>query len=711
MNKRRTGSLALISGLMATAGLLAASPQAATVKAHAAKAVMAGPAAVGDARLRNPMGDPNNWVGPGRTYAEQHYSPLDQINTDTVAKLGLAWYADLPTDRGLESTPLAIDGVLYNTTTWNITTAYDGKTGKPLWTYDPKVDRDTAKWACCDVVTRGIAAWNGKIYIAALDGRLIAVDAKDGKPVWSMQTLEPQWASTVTGAPRVFDGVVVIGNAGGESASRGYVTGYDAETGKQLWRFYVTPGDPKKGFESKALAMAAKTWEGNWWETGGGGGNDWDTIVYDPKTKLVYIGTGNAGPWVQKYRAGGDNLFTSSIVAMNVKTGAYAWHFQEVPGDEWDFDATEPLMLADLKVKGQTRRVIMHAPKDGYFYVLDAASGKLISAKDYVPITWATGLDKNGKATVNPAARYGEKPTLVTPANAGSHNWNPMAYSPQTGLVYFPAMENYFVYSSDPNFKHTPTAMHQLGLSQTTYPEERKKLQDYAQAHTKSWLEAWDPVKQKEAWRVPFPVRGSAGVLATGGNLVFEGTMGETMVAYRADNGQKVWEMPVQQVPVAGAISYAIDGVQYVAINAGYGGVAHGAVGNDSGLRLSPNGRLLVFKLGGEAKLPVLTTAAKELTPPPPVTGSPAMLAKGAELYASSCSTCHGDLARGGVKDLRMMSPDTHAAFQAIVTGGARKDKGMPNFGARLSTDDAEAIHQYLIQRATEDWNDIKAGK
>ncbi|MFD2498309.1 PQQ-binding-like beta-propeller repeat protein [Rhizorhabdus histidinilytica] len=378
------------------------------------------PARVDQARMIAADRSPGEWMGPGRTYDEQRYSPLDQIDAANVARLGLAWYADLPVDRGVEASPIVIDGVLYNIEPWNVTVAYDARTGRELWRFDPKVDRDKGRLACCDIVSRGLAAWKGKILIATLDGRLIAIDARTGRPVWSVNTLEPVWPYTITGAPRVFDGKVLIGNAGAEGAARGYVTAYDAETGRQLWRFHTVPGDPAKGLENKALEMAAKTWKGEWWKRGGGG-TVWDSIVYDPKLDLVYIGVGNGGPWAQRYRSpgGGDNLFLSSIVALKAKTGDYVWHYQTTPGDEWDFTATQSMILADLKIGGRIRQVLMQAPKNGFFYVLDRATGELISAEPYVAMNWANGIDpKTGRPNVNPEARYGEVPVLLTPGRA-----------------------------------------------------------------------------------------------------------------------------------------------------------------------------------------------------------------------------------------------------------------------------------------------------
>lgn len=670
------------------------------------------PANVDQARLLSADRTPGEWMAPGRTYDEQRFSPLDRIRDSNVAGLGLAWYADLPVDRGVEASPLMIGGVLYNIEPWNVTVAYDARTGRELWRFDPKVDRDTGKLACCDIVTRGVAAWNGRIILATLDGRLIALDARTGKPVWSVNTFEPVWPYTITGAPRVFDGKVLIGNAGAEGAARGYVTAYDADTGKQLWRFYTVPGDPSKPQPNKILDMAAKTWTGEWWKRGGGG-TVWDSIVYDPDLDLVYLGVGNGGPWVQAYRSpgGGDNLFLSSIVALKADTGDYVWHYQTTPGEQWDYTATQSMILADLTIGGQVRKVLMQAPKNGFFYVLDRATGKLISAKPFVAMNWANGIDMaTGRPNMNPEAHYGEVPVIVTPGPGGGHNWNPMAYSPQTGLAYFPVTEMSMAYSLNPAFKQSPGNMSQLGISTTGYDLTRKAAADYAAANNKTWLTAWDPVAQKERWRVPYPQRGSGGLLATAGNLVFQGTVGGTFAAYSADTGKKLWETPVQQVPIAAPISYMLDGEQYVAVNAGWGGgLAHSTSAKSLGFPLSTP-RLLVFKLGGTARLPALAGASPALVKPADTTASPETIARGEQLYAQHCATCHAEQARGGIKDLRRMSPATHAEFLDIVLHGKRREKGMASFGDVLGNEDAEAIHAWLVRRTNQDWADLSSG-
>jgi quinohemoprotein ethanol dehydrogenase len=614
----------------------------------------------------------------------------------------------------MEATPLEVGGVLYNVQPWNVVTAYDATNGKVLWRFDPQVPLKYGRLACCDIVSRGLAAWNGKIYVATLDGRLIALDAQSGKPVWSVLTVDHAMDYTITGAPRVYDGKVLIGNGGAEHDVRGYVTAYDAATGKLAWRFYTVPGDPAKMPEGAAsdsvMPMAANTWTGEWWKSGGGG-TAWDAMAYDPELHLVYTGVGNGGPWAQKFRSpgGGDNLFLASIVALDVRTGHYVWHYQTTPGEEWDYTATQPMILADLTIAGKSRKVIMQAPKNGFFYVLDRETGKLLSAKATVPINWASGIDmKTGRPIENSAVRYGEVPAMVSPGAGGAHNWNPMAFSPLTGLVYVPVSETYMAYAAADKFD---PARPGLGTSFTGYDAERKQIAEYADAHSRGWLSARNPVTQREVWRTPDEQKGSGGVLATAGNLVFQGNIATTFTAYRATTGEKLWQMPVQQVPIAAPITYQVDGVQYVAVNAGWGGgLAHVERSNYTRLFIGKP-RLLVFKLGGTAKLPPMpaeSMVVPELSPPPKLTGSPETVSEGEQLYADNCAPCHGAAARGGVKDLRHMSPDTHAAFLDIVLGGKRAANGMASFADVLTKDQAEAIHQYLIARANEDWDNSK---
>jgi quinohemoprotein ethanol dehydrogenase len=662
------------------------------------------------ARLRDADRSAGDWIMDGRTYSAQRFSPLDQINEHNVGELGLAWYFDMDTLRGVEATPLYSEGVIYNTSAWNITTAHDARTGKALWTFDPKVPREWGRYACCEPVARGLALWQQSVIIATLDGRLISLDAKTGTPSWSVRTFDDSWPYSITGAPRVFDGKIVVGNGGADLGVRGFVAAYDASSGKRLWKFYLVPGDPSLGPDHEAsddvMAMAARTWTGTWWKLGGGG-TAWDSIAYDPKLKLVYVGTGNGSPDAQRHRSpqGGDNLFLCSIVALDAETGRYRWHYQETPAEDWDYTCTQSIVQATLTIGGRQRDVVMHAPKNGFFYVLDRRTGELLSANNFVPTNWASHVDlKTGRPAVNPAAHYGTDPVLVTPGPGGGHNWFPMAFNPNTKLAYFPAYEHWLVYALDPDFvpKKYRSNSGWGGYTGATL-RKRLELQKEGNAKEKAWLLAWDPVKQQAAWRVPLPRHGNGGVLTTAGNLVFEGTTRQTFAAFRATDGAQLWEMPTQSAPVAGPITYLLEGEQYIAVNAGWGG---GAAQVERGAGIAQNraaARLLVFKRGGNVQLPPLPEA-QPVPDPPPLRATEDTVQRGAKLFASTCAQCHGQLAVGGAKDLRFMTRETHAAFNDIVLQGTRAEKGMASFASLLNADEVDAIHAYVISRAHEDW-------
>jgi alcohol dehydrogenase (cytochrome c)/quinohemoprotein ethanol dehydrogenase len=649
------------------------------------------------ARIVNADHDPANWLTYGRTYDEQRFSPLSSITADNAKQLGLAWYADLDTNRGQQATPLVIDGVMYVSTAWSMVKAYDAATGKLLWAYDPQVPRELGVKGCCDVVNRGVAAWKGKIYVGTFDGRLVALDAKTGEPAWSVVT-DNDKNLTITGAPRVVKGRVIIGMSGGEYGIRGYISAYDAETGKLAWRFYTVPGDPSKPFENKAMAMAAKTWSGEWWKLGGGG-TVWDAISYDPDLNLVYFGIGNGIEWARNYRTAskGDNLFLSSIVALNADTGEYAWHYQATPGEEWDFDAVQQLMLADLTIDGKPRKVIMQANKNGFFYVLDRRDGKLISATTFVPVNWASGVDpKTGRPIENPGIRYDQtgKPVNMMPGALGAHSWQPMAYNPKTGLVYIPAQEIGMEYTPVEGLPTSPLGWN-VAVATTNAP------------NTKGYLIAWDPVHHKEIWRVGYQGPWNGGTLTTAGNLVLQGDASGSFNAYRADTGEKLWSTPAQSAVMAGPITYEVNGEQYIAVMSGWGGgfpLMEGKEAAKSG-NLRNVSRVLAFKMGGTATLPALPPQPQLVLNPPPATATAATVAKGTGLYAQYCGVCHGENAIGGgvVPDLRASSFIGNDFFYEIVLNGAMKDAGMAAFGSVLSKDDVTAIRAYLIQRANED--------
>ncbi|HWL63961.1 MAG TPA: PQQ-dependent dehydrogenase, methanol/ethanol family [Steroidobacteraceae bacterium] len=676
-----------------------------------------GKASVVDAaRLQNAAAEPGQWLMDGRDYMAQRFSPLKAINESNVSQLGIAWFADLDTYRGVEATPLFVDGVIYNVSAWNVAYAHDAKTGRLLWTYDPQVPRDYGRIACCEPVARGLAFWKGKVIIATLDGRLIALDAKNGQPAWEASTFERSQPWSITGAPRVFDGLVVVGNGGADLGVRGFVSAWDADTGEFRWKFWLVPGDPAQGPDGaasdSAMEMAAKTWTGEWWKLGGGG-TAWDSIAYDPELQLVYIGTGNGSPLAYKHRSpqGGDNLFLCSIVAVDARTGAYRWHYQETPEEDWDYTCTQSIVQADLTIEGRQRKVLMHAPKNGFFYVIDRATGELISAKNHVPVNWTTGIDKaTGRPTINPEAHAGTDPVLVTPGPGGAHNWFPMAYSPETGLAYFPYYEHWFVYAFDPGFTPQPFRSNS-GWGGYSGPALQKRMALTREAAEKenAGLVAWDPVKQEARWRVPLPRHGNGGVLATAGNLVFEGTTKQTFAAFRATDGKLLWEMPVQSAPVSGPITFELDGEQYIAVNAGWGGGAAQVERGAGTAQHRASARLLVFKLGGTTQLPPLPPA-QPIPNPPPLRASEATVRKGGEVFARTCAQCHGQLAVGGLKDLRLMDQATHAQFNDIVLKGLRVQKGMASFADILSVEDVEAVHAYVISRANEDWGSGGSG-
>lgn len=650
-----------------------------------------------------------DWPRHGEGPEEQRFSRLDEINGRSVNRLGLQWFADLDSDRGQEATPIVIDGTLYVSTAWSMVKAFDAASGELLWSYDPEVPRDWAVNACCDVVNRGVAVSDGRVFVGTLDGRLVALDATSGKPVWSALTIDPSKPYTITGAPRVVKGKVIIGNGGAEYGVRGYVSAYDADTGKLAWRFYTVPGDPSTPFEAPILARAAKTWSGNWWKMGGGG-TVWDSMAYDPALDLLYIGTGNGSPWNRKIRSDGkgDNLFLSSIIALRPDTGEYVWHYQVTPGDEWDFTATQPIILADIAIDGKTRKVLMQAPKNGFFYVLDRETGQLLSAKAFVPVTWASGIDlKTGRPIENPAARYSEtgKPFLQMPGPLGAHSWHPMSYSPKTGLVYLPTQTFPFLYAPDGEFRHNRTGWN-LGVAMGTPP-----LPDDPQAlaairsGVKGALVAWDPARQKEIWRVDFGEAFNGGTLATAGNLVFQGNASGEFVAYQADSGKRLWRFDAQSGIMAGPVTYAIAGKQYVAVMAGYGGVG----GMGPGSLINPDrtkrniSRLLVFSLDGKAQLPPAPSITPLASPAPPSDiPAHADVEGGRRLYERSCATCHGAgaISAGIVPDLRYSQALAKEPFHAIVLDGALKDAGMASFAGTLSPADVENVRAYLAARA-----------
>jgi len=677
-------------------------------------------------RLMAADAEPGNWYTNGRDFGESYYSPLTQINRDTVGRLGFAWEYRLGTRRGLEATPIVIDGVMYTSGPYGKTYALDARNGDPLWTFDPQVDGQTNRRVCCDAVNRGVAVWNGKVYVAALDGRLFALDAATGEVAWQVETIaDDDRGTTSTGAPAIAGGVVVIGNSGADLDARGYVSAYDLESGEFSWRFYTVPGDPKLGFEHPELAMAAKTWDPNSrWDLGLGG-TAWDTLVYDPDLNLLYVGTGNGAPYhaADRSPSGGDNLFLTSILAIRPDTGRLAWYFQTTPGDNWDYTATQPIILADLEIDGRLRKVLMQAPKNGFFYVLDRETGEFLSARNYAPQNWASRIDpETGAATVDrEAADYGDGLKLVTPSVIGAHAWHPMAYSPRTGLVYIPTIDaaNYFF---DPTVGHE----HRPGLRNegivmffagdpmfpgAVIPEPFRAdvdalgtLDVMPDMNPRGKLRAWDPVAQELAWE--FETAGPfdrSGVLATAGGLVIQGTVPGYLRVMNDETGAILREIRIDSSVVAAPMSYEIDGEQYIALMAGIGGGVYtfAPPPESAAYRYGNAGRIIAFKLDGEAMpaqepLPPLEPLPK----PPAQTASAEEIAHGEQLYMSTCIFCHLGTGRGYPPDLRRLTAEKHAIFDDIVLRGALRPLGMPQWDDVFSENDVAAIHAYIIARA-----------
>jgi PQQ-dependent dehydrogenase (methanol/ethanol family) len=657
-------------------------------------------------RLVSAANEPANWMSHGRTYDEQRFSTLDKINAASVGELGLAWFFDVPTERGMEATPVVVDGRMYVTGSWSIVYALDAATGKELWRYDPKVPQQWGAYGCCDAVNRGVAVWGDSVFLGTFDGYLVSLDAETGKENWRTDTIDRTPPYTITGAPRVINGLVMIGNGGAEFGVRGYFSAYDAETGEMRWRFYTVPGNPADGFENDAMKMAAETWTGEWWKYGGGA-TAWDSIAYDPELDLMYVGTGNGSPWSRKVRSpdGGDNLFVSSIIALRPDTGEYVWHYQTTPGDTWDYTATQHMILADIEIGGETRKVLMQAPKNGFFYVLDRTDGSLISADAYVNVNWATGVDlETGRPDEAPGARYENEPFFIMPSPLGGHNWHPMAYNPSAGLVYVPTQDMPFVHAQnedfefDENFPNTGTAM-----VYTATPDDPEAQQQLAQMIS-GQLIAWDPVAKKEAWRFKHAGPWNGGVLATAGDIVFQGSLVGEFAAYDAKSGDRLWVFPAQTGVAAAPSTYAVEDEQYVAVAAGWG-TSFVLLGGEAlaSMRMPNKSRILAFKLGGDATLPQPEQTPPPVVPePPPRPDDEQLIAKGKTMFYHRCWFCHGDGAASGgsIPDLRYSTAEVHQLWDGIVLGGARFDKGMPAFGLALTKEDTDAIHAYVIDRA-----------
>ena len=667
-------------------------------------------------------GDGSNWAMTGFSYDEQRHSPLTQINAENVKDLGIAWFTDLPDPRGQEATPVVVDGKMFISTAWSKVFAYDAKTGKPLWSFDPAVDKARGVKACCDVVNRGVAFWKGSVFVGTIDGRLISLDASTGKQLWSAQTLDLESNGTITGVPRVVKDKVVIGFGGAEFGARGYATAYDAATGKQAWRFYTTPnpmGEPDGAASDEILKTAAtSTWssapkKGDWRESGGGG-TVWDAIVYDAELDQLYIGVGNGNPWNHGIRSNGegDNLFLSSIVALKPDTGEYIWHYQETPAETWDYTATQPIILATEERGGKDVKVLYHAPKNGFFFTIDRVSGKMLSAEPFIDgITWASGYNKKtGRPIEKPEARYNQtgKLYMANPSALGAHNWHPMSYNPATGLVYIPALSIGGAYMPPvaPNEQERKKLGFNTGGAFATadLPDDINFVKA-VKAATKGKLVAFDPKTGKAKWTVDHPASWNGGTMTTAGNLVFQGTAMGEFRAYAADTGKQLYNLNVQSGVLSGASTYTVDGEQYVAFLTSKGGafpLVAGYAGNTSAA--VPNiPRLIVLKLGGKATLPALPEAQPYVWEPPTQTGTPANIAAGLSNFQRYCLVCHGPgaVGNGVLPDLRKSATIANAdTWKSVVIDGVLKGNGMVSFASVLSPQEAEQMRAYVISRA-----------
>jgi len=633
---------------------------------------------------------------PGGTLDEQRFSPLREIDTSNVATLGLAWEGDLDSHRGIEATPIVADGTIYVTTTWSRVMAFDATTGQKRWSYDPGVPRSIARLFCCDVVNRGVAVANGKVYVGTLDGRLVAIDAKTGTPAWTVDTVaDDSRPYSITGAPRVVKNQVLIGNGGADRGVRGYLTAYDTETGDELWRFWVVPKGPNGPHENEDVERAAKTWPDDDIWSDVGGGTPWDAMAYDPNLDLIYVGTGNGGPWKRRRPDDHtDNLYVSSIVALHADTGRVAWHYQVVPGDKWDYTATNSIILADLEIGGRSRRVLFQAPKNGFFYVLDRETGELLGADKYGAANWASRVDmETGRPVLTPQSDFTKEDQLIYPNPNGAHDWHSMSFNPATGLAYIPAFDVPWVYSTKPGFRY----FYDIGVP----PDELARMTaGQPEVEKGGYLRAWDVANRRLKWEVKLPSTWNGGTLSTAGGLVFQGAGDGYFSAYNAATGERLLHLFTGTSIMAAPVTYSLGGTQYVAVAAGYGGSGMLSVGDGAAVkRYENNGRLLVFTLGG-TQVPLPRERDVPLGPPvidpsgmPPL--DEARIARGKELYLQ-CAGCHGTAGSTGILPNLARTKDLGRDGFGAILEGALEPNGMPSFKESLGNEDIDVLYDYV---------------
>jgi quinohemoprotein ethanol dehydrogenase len=674
---------------------------------------------VDTARLMRSDAEPQWWLTNGRDWRGTYYSPLTRIDASNVKRLGFAWQYALGTRRGLQATPIVVDGVMYFSGNWGRVYALDAASGRELWTFTPLVDSQYARYACCDVVNRGLAVWRGRVYVAAIDGWLYALDARNGSVVWRADTFAERGNGkhyTATGAPQIAHNVVVVGNGGADFGVRGYVTALDLGTGAFRWRFFTVPGDPRLGFEHPELEMAARTWDPNSrWDLGGGG-TAWDAMAYDPGLNLLYVGTGNGSPykWRERSPGGGDNLVLASILAIDPDTGRLAWYYQQVPGENWDYTATQKMILADLEIDGVQRQTLLQAPKNGLFYVLDRKSGQLISAKPYTSVNWTSGVDgETGRPVPNPKTSYDGAQALVAPGMAGGHNWQPMSFNPRTGLVYLPVIDTAQVFIDiagsemrqiDASFDVVPVyapgykPQTLSRLAGRTLPSlDSLHAQALGRKDFAGLLRAWDPVAQRIVWEQQTPFLWDGGVMSTAGNLVVQGRSTGELAIYAADDGRLLNVIDVGTSIMAAPMSYEVAGEQYLAVLAGYGGSAMIFDTFTAAYEYGNEGRVVVFRLGGGTVPKPATVESQPFPEPPPRPDDEKLVRRGEILFTRHCLRCHYMADRTLLPDLRRLSLERHAIFDDIVLRGILSPRGMARFDDLLSVDDAHAIHAFVI--------------
>lgn len=647
-----------------------------------------------------------DWLSYGKNYQEDRYSELDQIGKQNLDQLGLAWSLDLGTKRGIQTTPLVVDGIIFATGPWSVVYAIDARSGKMLWTYDPEVPRSKSTEWCCGVVNRGLAIYEGDLFLGTLDARLISLNAEDGSVNWVENTkIDADMITSITGAPRIAKGRVVIGNGGAEFNARGYVSGYDTKTGNLDWRFFTVPGDPSKPYENPDLEEAAKTWTGEWWKQGGGG-TVWDAIVHDPELNNIYIGVGNGAHWNRQIRSpqGGDNLYLSSIVALDADDGTYKWHYQTTPGDTWDYTATQHIILADLEIEGRQRQVLMQAPKNGFFYVLDRVTGELISADNFAYQNWTSGMGEDGRPIETAGARYEDGAVhYIAPSNLGGHNWHPMTYSKRTGLVYIPTLVEISPYHHMPEIEEGVAAKlgAQISLGGKLYippvmdnnPAAPKPMVSYGE------LIAYDPIKQERVWSQKQAMRYNGGLLSTTTGLIMQADAEGKFSIRDDENGEVLWDYDIRSGGIASPVTYLVDGEQYITIFVGWGGVV-GQSENIAG-RLHP-GTVYTFKLGGKAKAPATLPEIEKTFTSIKTKASPVNIGEGFNLFEQYCIGCHGNpwTTGGNIPGLMLSSDGVFEAYNEFVLGGALEEQGMPNFEKLLTEEEVEDIKSFVLYTA-----------